>query len=333
MPPQLSFVVLTLNEARNIGACLASIAAQDERRTEVVVVDAASDDGTVDIVRAMQASFPVPLRLEAAGTRLPIGAARNLGVRLAQAPHVAFLSADAELEPRWAREALASLRGHAMVFGPQLHAPHVRTVAAAVRGLRYHFPEAGTHNPLPYASNVAAAYRREVLERFPFDPQANAAEDLLLALRAARAGHAAHYNPRMRVRHHDVATLRQEWRKSVREGEGCATYSSELGLQWPVLAWGAALAAGAVAAAVRPRWGLPLLGAVLYGPAARRAARRRRHMAASDIAKGVAATPPFDLAYLATYLRALGRRRRRAAAAPAAAQARAIPPAPQETHG
>ena len=315
-PPLLSFVVLTLNEARNVGACLASIAAQGERRVEVVVVDAASDDGTPDIVRAMQTSFPVPLRLEAARTRLAIGAARNLGVRLAAAPNVAFLSADAELEPGWVKAALASLRTHAMVFGPQVHAPHVRTVAAAVRGLRYHFPDGPAHDPLRYASNVAAAYRREVLERFPFDPWANAAEDLLLARRAAAAGHSAGYNPRMRVRHHDVATLRAEMRKSAREGEGCATYADELGLQWSVLAWGAGLAVAVAAAAIRPRWGLPLLGATLCAPAARRAVRRRRQMAASDIAKGVAASAPFDLAYLASYLRGLARRRRQAAAPP-----------------
>ena len=46
--PQLSAIVITRNEAENIGACLDSVAFCDER----IVVDCGSSDGTVDIARA-----------------------------------------------------------------------------------------------------------------------------------------------------------------------------------------------------------------------------------------------------------------------------------------
>ena len=43
--PQLSAIVITRNEAANIGDCLDSVAFCDER----IVVDCGSSDGTVDI--------------------------------------------------------------------------------------------------------------------------------------------------------------------------------------------------------------------------------------------------------------------------------------------
>ncbi|HEX2066887.1 MAG TPA: glycosyltransferase, partial [Candidatus Thermoplasmatota archaeon] len=183
--PRLSVVVLTLNEAHSIAATLGSLACQERcspaRDLEAIVIDAASTDGTQDVVRGLQATLPFPVRLHEAATRIPIGQARNLGAAMARAPNVAFLSADAEMEPGWVAEALATLAYADMAFGYQEHAPRRWTLAAAVRSLRYHYPRGVAHDALLYASNVAAAYRRQVLLDHPFDPWANAAEDLLLA--------------------------------------------------------------------------------------------------------------------------------------------------------
>jgi hypothetical protein len=321
--PELTVVVLTLNEEANIRGCLRSLARQEDRRFEVILVDAASSDDTVAIARRMASAFPVPLRIEAAKERLPIGAARNLGVRLARAPNVAFLSADAEAEPGWVAQALAGLSQADMVFGRQVHAPHGWTLGASVRGLRYAFPTGPVDDALAWASNVSAAYRRHVLHDHPFDDHANAAEDLLIARRAANAGATATYDPHFRVRHHDVADWRTEWRKNVREGQGWAEYRRELGGQPRLLAWGAAIAACAGWAIVRP--GLVPLGflaAVVWAPAVRRALRRRSDAPPlRSKAVAVLASPLFDLAFLASYLRGLAR--------PAAPDRR---PVPETTH-
>lgn len=311
-------MVLTWNEERNIAACLASLARQRDLDFEVIVVDAASPDGTLRKIEEARATFPVPLILRAAKTKLPIGEARNLGVELARAPIVAFLSADAELDPKWSEAALESMEKADMVFGRQLHEPHAWTLGAAVRGLRYNFPEGPTEDPLRFASNVACAYRKEILQAFPFDPWANAAEDLLLAQRAARAGFVASYDARLIVRHHDVATSREEMRKNVREGEGWGLYRNELGLLPQVLAWGVALllaAALVIASAFLPwsTWiAVVALAALLWLPALRRAARRRRAMPLWHVARGVLASPAFDLAFLWNYVRGLTARRRSA---------------------
>jgi glycosyltransferase involved in cell wall biosynthesis len=308
MDPKLCVVVLTWNEERNIGGCLDALAAQSDQAFEVVVVDAASPDGTAAIVASRIPGFPVPLRLVVAATKIPIGEARNRGVELATSDWIAFLSADATPESDWVRQARAGLRTHDLVFGAQVHAPHAWTVGAAVRGLRYHFPD-GPGDPMVLASNVAAAYKRQVLARFPFDPWANAAEDLLLARRAVDAGFTARYDPAMRVRHHDVASASVEWKKNWREGFGCAVYRAELGVMRDVILWGAALSAALLLAAWKGWIGAATFMLVLWAPAFRRAARRLRQMPIGPLLLGVAASPAFDLAFLVQYLRGMGRRK------------------------
>jgi hypothetical protein len=272
------------------------------------VVDADSDDGTIEAIEAARDRMGVPVRLDVADERLPIGEARNRAVGLAGAPNVAFVSADVELHEDWARQALASLEDADMVFSRQVHAPRSWSVGAAARGLRYHFPDEPTDDPLRYASNAAAAYRREVLETFPVDPAVVAVDDLLLADRAARAGHEATYNPAMVAYHHDVADLAGETSKCVREARGWGLNVHELGPMTPVLAWGLALLAVlAVLAGGLLGLGLATVLAVvvLWAPAVRRVPRALGQMPPTALAGGVLVGPFLDLVFLFNYARGL----------------------------
>ena len=326
--PSLSVVVLTWNEQANIGACLEALARQTRTDLEVVVVDAASTDRTADIVRAMQADFPFPLRLDIAATRISVGAARNRGVRLAEAPNVAFLSADTEPRQRWAEEALRQLERFDLVYGMQVHSPRqdgrpAAGVGAAVRGLRYHFPSGATGDPATYASHVNAAIRKEVLETFPIGTSkgASAVDDVLLVRRATRAGYRAMYEPRMAVLHRDVDSWRAELRKNHREGLGLGEHAAELGVQKPVLAWGGILVAAGAFVALRPGpLSIGTAAVAVWLPALRRAAKRARRMPPGRLLLGLAASPLFDLAFLLAYVRGILR--------PAPPAPSAGPPAP-----
>jgi GT2 family glycosyltransferase len=316
LSPSLSVVLLTWNEEANVVACLRSLARQTDGDFEAIVIDAASTDRTVSLVLEQQPDLPFPLGIVVADRKIPIGEARNRGVQLARAPIVAFLSADAEMAPTWIAEARRSLGRSDLAFGRQVHAPPRMTTAAAVRGLRYHFPPGFTGDPLRFASNVAAAYKREVLAQFPFDDWADAAEDLLLARRATSAGFRVAYNPRMVVLHRDVSKVRQEWRKNVREGYGCGLYVGELGVQWMVLAWGLLLLAALGTFAFGPWAGLLASAATLWLPAVRRGATGHHGLARGPALRAVLASPPFDLAFLVNYVRGLALRRRAKPAAP-----------------
>ena len=310
---RVSVVVLTWNEEANIEGCLRSLARQSCLEFEVVVVDAASQDATATIVARLIPTFPVPIRLHVAATRLPVGPARNLGVKLAKSGLIAFLSADAEADPSWIEQSLSTCTRSELTFGRQVHAPVTVGVGAAVRGLRYHFPDTATDDPKRFASNVNALVRRDVLERFPFGASIgeSAVDDLLLAQRATDAGYRIQYDPDMVVRHRDVSSARAEFVKNLREGIGWGEHASELGFHRTILAWGALLLVGIVAVSLAP--GILtayLLAAVLWAPALRRAIRGQTVLAWPDRFVGVVVSPLFDLAFLAAYLRGLLSRNR-----------------------
>ena len=81
MAEKVAVVVPVLDEAETLPALLADLAAQEPRVGEIVVVDAGSADGTLELLRAHGS-----LRLVEAPGATP-GRGRNEGVRAATAPH------------------------------------------------------------------------------------------------------------------------------------------------------------------------------------------------------------------------------------------------------
>src|ERR1700730_3751237 len=90
--PRLSAIIIAKNEARNIGACLDSLAFCDER----IVVDGDSDDGTPEIARARGARV-------ARAAWHGFGAQKNFALSLASGDWVLSIDADERVTPALAR--------------------------------------------------------------------------------------------------------------------------------------------------------------------------------------------------------------------------------------
>ena len=97
--PAISVVIPVLNEAGNIGALLDDCAAQTLPAAEIVVVDAGSADGTLDLLEERALAWP-SLRIVRAPGATP-GRGRNLGIEHSQAPRVATLDAGSRIGPGW----------------------------------------------------------------------------------------------------------------------------------------------------------------------------------------------------------------------------------------
>lgn len=119
--PLISIVVATLNAARTLPRCLASLRAQTFRDFELVVMDGGSTDGTIELLRA-SADAVAEWR---SGADAGIYAAWNKALPLARGEWICFLGADDWL---WDAESLARL-------APQLRAaaPRHRVVYSQVR--------------------------------------------------------------------------------------------------------------------------------------------------------------------------------------------------------
>jgi len=109
MGAELTVVIPAKNEATMLPRLLESLAKQDYEgmaETRVIVADAGSTEGTVELVL----SFRDRLRVEVIEGGLP-SVGRNAGARLAVTPYVLFLDADVELaEPTLLRRAMWRMR-------------------------------------------------------------------------------------------------------------------------------------------------------------------------------------------------------------------------------
>jgi glycosyltransferase involved in cell wall biosynthesis len=103
--PLCSIVVNNFNYARFLPQCIESALAQTHPRTEVVVVDDASTDGSADVIRAY-AGRVVPVLLSANGGQ---AAAMNAGFRACRGDIVLFLDADDYLYPGAAARVVTAL--------------------------------------------------------------------------------------------------------------------------------------------------------------------------------------------------------------------------------
>lgn len=217
--PALSVVIPAYRAERTIGACLASLAAQENAPPfEVIVVDSSPDDATADEVRRAHAAAPL-LRLEVLRlpTRAHPGVARNEGARTARAPRLLFLDSDCVAAPDLVASAVRALDAGASAVSGAIALAAPARPSARLRHL-LEFKESLPSCPprrtwmLPSA---CLAMRRDVWERHGGFPDARASEDWLLGWRMWQAGEDLRFDPALRVTHRTPAGWRALWRYSA----------------------------------------------------------------------------------------------------------------------
>ena len=95
--PLFSIVVPTFNREDHIGRCLESIVRQSYRNHEVVVVDNASADGTVEVVLGFGSRLDIDVLVNDSNRERSYS--RNRGAEYARGRFLVFLDSDDELRP------------------------------------------------------------------------------------------------------------------------------------------------------------------------------------------------------------------------------------------
>jgi glycosyltransferase involved in cell wall biosynthesis len=223
-PPAFVSVVVTVrNEERNLRALLESLLPQ-EPPFEVVLVDALSQDGTVDLAREFDRAHPGLLTIiERYGSR---GVGRNTGALAARGDWIAFIDGDCVADPGW----LAAIRrgflrsdvvaGRTTVLGRDFYGDMER-VELYLEGSDVTFPSCNL------------GYRRSLFRRLDgFDPRFITAEDIDLNLRAVRLGSKIEYRPDAVVGHHVRPTLFRFLVQAFWNGYGRKQLTEKHGSLW-----------------------------------------------------------------------------------------------------
>jgi glycosyltransferase involved in cell wall biosynthesis len=127
VPPAVSVIIPTCDAGPFIAGTLASVTCQTIDDFEVIVIDAASSDDTVDIVAAHAERDP-RLRFHPLTRRTPPPVTRNIALEHATAPVVALLDADDQMYPDRLERQLHVLRTEpsaVVVGGPLVMVDHL----------------------------------------------------------------------------------------------------------------------------------------------------------------------------------------------------------------
>jgi glycosyltransferase involved in cell wall biosynthesis len=185
--PYLSVVFITRNQASTIERLIASTVAETATidGTEMVLVDSASTDATVDVAAAFPAVRVVRLRRD---QRLTAAAGRYVGFHSTSGTLILFLDGDMELCPGWLRAAIQTLeRDDTIACATGIVIDVVDSAAPPVPPA----PERPHVSELPCRNaGGVGLYRREALQRSGnFNPVLFSDEEPELCLRLRREGY------------------------------------------------------------------------------------------------------------------------------------------------
>jgi glycosyltransferase involved in cell wall biosynthesis len=156
----VSAIVCAKNESKVIAGCLRALLAQ-QLRPEIVVVDGHSTDGTVNIAKKF-----ADIIVYDNGRGL--GDARNVGAAAANGKIIAYCDADARPLPDWTAMIVKLLRGKACVSGPLLPYDGSTKLRVSIKLWADLLPRALARLGYHCVWGANMAFRRRVLERYPF---------------------------------------------------------------------------------------------------------------------------------------------------------------------
>ena len=207
--PSVTAIVAVYNGSATIGACLDAIVGQSQPVASILVIDDASTDNTVELVRERH---DPRIELIALPRNVGPGEARNLA--LSRVTTDCFWIVDADCVPRpdclaILCAALSADPAIGIVGGPNPQNPRTVTYAAAAFDFsnRYLVDPAAPPTDVPYVVGANMLVRRAVVEQIGnYDPKLRIAEDFDLCVRARQAGCRVVFEPRALSEHRHPRT-------------------------------------------------------------------------------------------------------------------------------
>ncbi|MCW2990037.1 MAG: glycosyl transferase family 2 [Solirubrobacterales bacterium] len=217
--PAISVVIRAKNEAPAIGRTLDLLERQTVAdRTEIVVVDSGSTDGTLDIVRARDVRL-----IEIPAASFTYGGALNTGTEQARAEVVVALSAHSfPLDDGWLERVLAAMADPnvACASGQGVGPDGARLERRVIQDLAL-----AREHPLWGYSSHAGAFRRSLWAQRPFRADMPFSEDKEWAWHWLQQGRTAVLAPDLIVDHgHGEDPLREQLRRGYLHWVGVSMF-------------------------------------------------------------------------------------------------------------
>ena len=97
--PKISVIVPVYNTAKYLDRCLISLVNQTIDDLEIILIDDASTDGSLDILKAYQRKYSNKIKLEQLNENSGVSVARNKGLEIATGAYIGFVDSDDFISP------------------------------------------------------------------------------------------------------------------------------------------------------------------------------------------------------------------------------------------
>lgn len=184
---KITIIATVRNERQTIATFLDSLLAQTRCPDEIVIVDGASDDGTLEVLNDYAARHGVHVVSQPCN----IAQGRNLGVAHASGTHLAITDAGCQVQPTWLEEIVSCFTDNLSAdvvagnFRFETHSPFEEAVVLATFQPNRDESEVARF----YPSSRSVAFTREAWEKVGGYPEwLYAAEDTLFNIRLRQIG-------------------------------------------------------------------------------------------------------------------------------------------------
>ncbi|MFH1710898.1 MAG: glycosyltransferase [Nanoarchaeota archaeon] len=180
MNPELSIVIISLNEEENIGKLLSSIKKQDYKNYEIILCDAGSKDKTREIAKGFRCKI-VEGGLPARG--------RNNGAKFARGDYLAFFDSDVILPKGFLRSVLGKIKEDGIDVATVDNVPLSENKIEIFFHKIYNHWQRAMQNIDPHATGACIIIKKNIFNKLGgFDETIKLAEDHALARKAFRKG-------------------------------------------------------------------------------------------------------------------------------------------------
>lgn len=232
----ISVIIPTLNAEHEIDALLIALDRQSIQPNEILVVDSASEDKTIELVQKHKGVRLLQIDRQ----DFNHGTTRDMALRESSGDFVCFLTQDAvPVSDDYLKRLVAPMVDDsdiALVSGRQLPKADARRFEQLVRGFNYpDSPSVRSKCDLEklgiktfFASDACSAYRRTAyLECGGFD-HVNTNEDMLMAAKFIASGMKVAYEPHAEVFHSHNLTPAQQFARNRAVGFFLETHADDL---------------------------------------------------------------------------------------------------------
>ena len=109
--PRISVITANYNHAQLLPRCLSALLSQSVQPWEIIVVDDASTDNSLEVINSFAKQHPL-IRVYSNERNLGVNLNNNRGLELARGDYVFFAAADDEVKPGFFEKSIRMLRDH-----------------------------------------------------------------------------------------------------------------------------------------------------------------------------------------------------------------------------